>query len=237
MGGHLPGAAVTQSWPGLLVALEPIAAPPYPDVPLAAGVPPVRRAPYAAADAVLLALADAALVASLFTGPRWGIFDEAGAPVIVGDAVTGVEYRREYRVSNYPVERGAFASYNKVVRPFDARVTFAKGGTEAERADFLGAVGAACLSLDLFSVVTPEFTYPSANLVHYDYRRETRGGAGMLTVEIGLVEVRVVGTAQFSKARTPGGADAVDGGTVQAQAVGVEGGTAAGGGVDVAGFE
>jgi len=59
---------------------------------------------------------------------QWGIYDMSGAPVLTASSVAGMEYARDWRVSNYPQEQGAFASYNKVKTPFTAKVTFLVGG-------------------------------------------------------------------------------------------------------------
>lgn len=188
----------------------------YPDVPIAPGVPPVLRAVGAVIETVALLAEDAALPLSLIA-PSWGIFDQSGAPVALADAVLSFDYRREHRVSDYPIEQGGFSTYNKVQRPYESRVALAKGGPEDERASFLAAVGGAVDSLDLFAIVTPEFTYPSASLVSYDFRREARQGATLLVVEIGLTEIRVTGGTLYSQTAQPDGAAAVNGGTVQPQ--------------------
>ena len=41
---------------------------------------------------------------------QWGIFDQNGDPVITADTVVQVAYRREYHISEFPVEEGSFAS-------------------------------------------------------------------------------------------------------------------------------
>ena len=109
------------------MALVPIAVPSFPDVPHAPGVPPVLRQIGAVVNNVALLVADAVVIARMFAGPQWGIF-RAGQPVIIGDSVIGVDYRREWRVSDHSLEKGAFASYDKVAVPYDVRVTFAFSG-------------------------------------------------------------------------------------------------------------
>lgn len=209
----------------------------FPNVPVAPGVPPVLRAAETVADNAILLAADAAILAHAFQGPQWGIFDQANRPVITGDTVLGVDFRKEWRVSDYPIEEGGFASYNKVRTPFDIRVRFAYSGkgsilsaitsggvlgqiaagrnpSLANRTAFLQSLDAAAGSLSLFNVVTPEFTYAGCNIVHYDYRREARHGATMLIVDVWLNEIRVAPSPQFSNTKQPSGADPVNGGTV-----------------------
>jgi hypothetical protein len=213
--------------------------PAFPNVPQAPGVPPMVRVGQVIGAATLL-VSDAASLIKAFQGPQWGIFDQLGNPVIIGDSVVAVDYRREYRVSDYPVEQGGFASYDKVQMPFDVRVTFAVSGQGsllssllsggalgalisgsdpdvANRTAFLTAMETAAAALYLFTVVTPEASYKSCNIVHYDYRREAKKGAALITVEVWLIEVRVTATAQFTQTQTqsPASADPQSGGTVQ----------------------
>lgn len=167
----------------------------------------------------------------------WKILDaNTSAPVIVPDTVPRFEYRGEARVSDYPVEQGAFASYNKVQVPFDVRMTmvcsgsnFAQKGAQAlrnavglsigqnlmQRPDFLDTLDYMRLTTDLFVIVTPDKTYPNVNLEHFDYRRETTNGATMLIVEAWFREVRVSGAAKYTNdTAAPSGADPVGLGTV-----------------------
>jgi hypothetical protein len=146
----------------------------------------------------------------LFKSSQWGIFrsDATLTPVTTWDSVIKVDYRHEMKISDFPVERGNFASYNKVQVPFDIRISFAiggEGGTTA-RATFLAQLETAVQSLDLFVVVTPEAFYPRANLIHMEYSRESRRGLNLLVVEVWVQEVRTTEGASFtdmSTGRTP----------------------------------
>lgn len=219
------------------MALVPISVSPFPDVPAAPGVPPVLRQVGAAIATVALLAADVVSIVRMFSGPQWGIFQN-GAPVLIGDSVVGVDYRREWRVANYQVEQGGFASYNKVAEPFDVRVTFACSGSQSLISTILsgGAIGALITgtdpagenrtaflmaleqfgnSLGLLDVITPEFTFSSCNITHIDYRREARRGATMLLIDVWLVEIRVTGVTTFTATKDTSGAAAVDNGAVQ----------------------
>ncbi len=150
-------------------------------------------------------------------GPQWGIFDASGTPVVQPDSIFGFEYRVDFRVSDYPVEQGGFGTYDKVSLPYGVKIAMTKGGADADRAQFLNAIQAAVASLDLYTVVTPEISYASANVVHYDYARQSRAGATLLTVDVWLEEVRVTGTSQTSNTAVPSGADPAQGGTISPQ--------------------
>ena len=192
--------------------------PRFPAVPVAPGVPPVLRQAGAIQSTVVQLVADVGQIAALFGAPQWGIFTTAGAPVIAADTVLDVEYRQENRISAAPQEQGAFLSYNKVADPFPARVTLPQGDTADSRTAFLNEILDAQASLDLYTLVTPEITYPSVNVTHHDYRRTSVSGVTLLAVDVWVEQVRVTGTSQFSNTQQPAGADQVNGGTVQPQA-------------------
>lgn len=224
--------------------MTPLRTPTYPDVPKAQGVPAVFRAPTKPVFTAITLVADVATIYRMFAGPQWGIFTKGGQPFAIPDSFVSVDFRGEWRISDYPVEKGGFQSFDKVATPFDIRVRFATSGPSAilhpitsalspstSRSDFLAQVHRAAESLDLFSVVTPDATYDSVNIVHYDYRRERQNGVGMILVDVWCEQVRVTATTQFTDTKTPEGAANVSGGTVQgatptpAQAASVNTGT------------
>jgi hypothetical protein len=136
-----------------------------------------------------------------FLSSQWGVFQN-GAPVILFDTFVSIDYRRDWAISDYPVEEGGFESYNKVYIPYDARVKFASGGSEANRAALLANVDAVSQTLLLYDVVTPEKVYQSVNVRHYNYMRTATNGVGIITVEMWLLEVRV--TVSESSTTTAG---------------------------------
>lgn len=194
----------------------------YPDVPKANGVPPVLRQAGAVVNTVVLLAADAkTLLQGLFGGPQWGIFTPAGAAALVGDSVVGVDFRSEWRVSDYPMEQGAFAAYDKVTEPFDVRVTFSNSGQGSilgsilsggligsmisgsnpgvsNRSRFLAELDQAADGLNLYTVVTPEFSYLNCTITHYDYRRESHKGASLIEIDVWLRQIRQVASKSFT---------------------------------------
>lgn len=200
------------------MALPFIVVPEFPNVPRVPGVPQVLRSATAAVNTVSLLVSDALSLFGLGAAGQWGIFDSDGNLVIEPDSVVSFEFKNDSQDSDYPVEEGAFASYNKVATPFDVRVSMTKGGSAADRQSFLETAHAISQSLDLYDVVTPEMTYPSVNIDHIDYRRTQKNGAGLITIDFWLLEIRVTGTTQFTQTKQPSGQDQVNGGTVQPQA-------------------
>lgn len=190
----------------------------FPDVPDVPGVPALPRAPGATTQVVQALTGDSQSVLNLTGGtPSWGVFDDGGSPVINADSFVSVEFDKDRRVSDYPQEQGAFASYNKVVIPFDARVIFNKGGSLSDRTAFLAELDAAADSLELYTLVTPEVTYANVNMERYNYARKSDKGVTLIAAECFFRQIRLTGASQFTQTATPDGATPVSGGTVQPQ--------------------
>lgn len=181
------------------------------------GVPPLLNQVASVANTATLLIADAALIYQIFKRPVWGLYYN-GQPIIVPDSIVALELRNDSLISDYPQEQGAFQSYNKVLTPFTIRLRMTKGGTVAERSQFLADVAAILNDLNLYQVVTPEVSYSSVNIVHFEYARTSRNGLGLLVIELWLRQVRVTATAAFSNTKAPDGAAQSSIGTVQPQA-------------------
>lgn len=220
------------------------------NVPDVDGVPAVLFAIGASAG-IALATADTVPFPLIGASP-WGLY-QGGEQVIQADTVLGVEYKEDWVIADYPIERGGFESYNKVATPFDLRLIFAAGGTEVNRTELLASIEAIIDDLNLYEVVTPEATYPNVNVIHYDYRRTTTAGLGMLVVSLYCQEVRQAAsgsdapsdpsaTGSTGDTAAASGADQVNGGTVQPSEAGPADVTTAQGqafanGVNVGGYD
>ncbi|HEY0120657.1 MAG TPA: hypothetical protein VGC14_02660 [Rhizobium sp.] len=186
-------------------------------VPNVAGVPSVL---FASSTSTVLSLltSDAA---SIFSGASqaqpWGIY-LGGSPVVLADNVVSFDFRQQWAISDFPVEKGAFASYNKVQIPIDARFRFTAGGSTANREAFLASIAAIAGDLNLYTVVTPTAIYASVNITHYDYSQTATNGVGLLTVDVWTEEVRETGAQAMSSTQSPTAASQVNGGTVQTSA-------------------
>lgn len=137
----------------------------------------------------ILLTADAPGLAAFGLGSGWGLYLD-GAPAIVFDTFVSIDYVHEWAIMNYPLERGAFESFNKVQLPFNIHAKFATGGSESDREAAISSAEEAANTLDLYDVVTPEAVYLSTNVQHTDYRRTSTSGAGMITIELWLLEIR-----------------------------------------------
>lgn len=211
------------------MALPILPIPPFPNVPSFPGVPLLARASRVQSAFVrpVLLAADAVNLVRSFLPSTWGLYDESGVPLLIGDNVAAVDYKRDARMADYPIEKGGFSSYNKVQTPYDARATFTVGGSDAKRALFLAILDKLTKGLTIVSLFTSDITYTSANVVHYDYRRTSKNGVTLLTVDVWIMEVRLTAGTAFTDAQTsdaastpspqdPSGASPASAGTVQA---------------------
>lgn len=216
---------------------------PYPNVPQVAGVPAIPRRPGVNIPGqVSLSVLQGVLLRMFQVDRKWGIFDQEGNPLGDPSAFTGilndvletigiagtlstvsVDYAKETRVSDFPLERGSFAAYNKVELPASPIVPLCWTGNENTRKEFLNQLDAACKSTDLYNVVTPEKTYLNYSIERYDYHRGATSGTTMLTVWLYLKEIRQVSatfsvSTQISAPRDPAATPTADAGKVQPKA-------------------
>jgi len=183
------------------------------NVPNVPGVPQVTFATGAVTQALSFLTSDS--VSGYFGfSSQWGIF-QGGAPIIVADSVVGMDYKQEWSLSDYPVEQGAFATYDKVALPFDVRVRFTAGSISSRDA-LLNSLAAVAGTTQLFDVVTPEVVYTSVTITHYDYRRTARSGLGLLQVDVWCLQVAPNGSSTAATTTAaPDDAAAAPGGAVQ----------------------
>jgi hypothetical protein len=165
-----------------------------------------------------LMLSDSPVVAGAANSSgQWGVFDKSNNLVLIPDSFKELSYRQAWKIANYPMEEGAFQSYNKVQTPFEVRLSMTKGGTDSDRAVFLQNTETIADTTDLFSIVTPEYTYLNVNVENINYNRTATNGAKLLTVELDLLEIRVTAQSPFSNTAQPSGAAQANYGSVQPQ--------------------
>lgn len=211
---------------------------PFPAVMNFPGVPELPKMPGVDyLPTLVLGGVQSVLYRSLAQGGKWGVFDASGNPVhgIPDDnflsatfgvggtsvSVASFDFTNENKISDFPIERGSFAQFNKVETPATAKVPLTITGTEDDRRRFLDAIDKAAHSIGLYSVVTPERRYLNYTIQGYNYSRKAMNGLNMLTVTIDLMEIREVSAAYTSatlptySAKAPDDAPAVNTGSVQ----------------------
>jgi hypothetical protein len=144
---------------------------------------------------------------------KWGIFLN-GQPVVVADNVLTFGFKRGARISKYPQEQGAFASYNKVSVPATPRIRYSTGGSASARQAFLASIDPLVDDLNLYDVVTPEVTYSGYSVVDYEYPRSA-DNYGLIYVDVLMEQVVIAGQSQFSNTQAPSDSAQVDNGLVQ----------------------
>lgn len=164
-----------------------------------------------------LIFSDAVLIYQKFLGNQWGIHNVNNGEAIIPDSIISVEYNRDWTVASYPMEQGAFQSYNKIQMPFENRVRMTKGGSLEERQAFLNRLETIAASLDLYDIITPERTYNNVNIENINYVRSNTNGVGLLTVDVSFVEIRVSAISTFANTKETASQNPVSIGTVQAQ--------------------
>lgn len=173
----------------------------YPNVPFAPGVPPVPRNPNAIPE--IDPGVDEIGANEVNSDPdetQWGLQLD-GEFVIEADNVVSFEYKRDWVIADYQIEKGGYESYDKVQLPFDARVRFSCGGSVDSREAFLKSVKAIENDLKLYDIITPEEVYPSVNVGHVDFRRTAEQGVGLIVVDMYLIEIRDTATQTFANAQ------------------------------------
>lgn len=191
----------------------------YPLVPAVNGVPAVLRAGAQVFDTITLGFFGAGDLVNSIIGSEpvlWGVFDSRGQPIADFDSLVSMDFRNENRVSDYPIEEGSFASYNKVDTPFTTQVMLSCGGDMTRRAAFQAALRAAVKSLTLYTVVAEDGTFENCNLVSIDWTRTSQNGAHKIDAFCEFREIRQRGTTAFSQTAEPQGADTINQGQVQA---------------------
>lgn len=176
---------------------------------MANGVPSLL---VAAEEAAIVFLTADAIASQIFAAPQWGIFQN-GAAIIVPDSIVGVTIRRDWKLPDYPVQDGAFETYNKVAAPIDARVIMTKGGTAAERQAFILTLDSLAASLELVDVVMPDCAYTNHNIAHYSFQRTEKAGVTLITAEVWLQQIRNGVTTSFTNTAEGASQDSQNGGS------------------------
>ena len=163
-----------------------------------------------------IALGGAALLNATF-GKVWGIVNEFGIPIVLADTVLGMNYDAGSSISKYPVEKGSFASYNKVNAPSMATVQMAKGGDSVtSRGLFLAQLETLLKSTVSFNIISPEYVYLNYQIIGINHARSAQDGATMIKVNLDLEEVLEAKVEyDIEEVKAPSDSNTVDGGAKQ----------------------
>lgn len=202
-----------------------IPVPPFPFVPALSGVPQLVRSALNQPPNTV-SLGTGALQQQLAAAQQnvfpWGVYDDQGNQTLKPDSILNLDNRNEWKLSDYPVQVGSFASYNKVIVPFEVSLRFSKGGDLGSRAAFLKSIDDIAGDTNLYSIVTPERTYLNVNITRYEVTRRGAEGAYFLCeVDVFFRQILQV-TPQYSStaantsnAQNPAAVPPVNQGTLQ----------------------
>ena len=193
-----------------------MAGPVYPNVPVTLGVPAVRRDASNPGTSSVSQLSSDGSAITQMASTQWGIY-RGTSLALKPDNIVAVSYDAEYRIADYPIEEGGFESYDNVALPFEATVRLTKGGRRADREAFIKAAEAMRSDTELYSIVTPEVTYRNVNVSRITIDRSQENGAGMITVDMHLREIRQNAKVEFSAVKDPASANPYSNGSTQAQ--------------------
>lgn len=179
------------------------------------GIPALLN-PIAAFDrSVTLLVTDSQRIVSLFSqsAPQWGLYQD-GEIAVQPDNIVRLDFKSDYSVLDYPVEKGGFENYNKVKLPSEVRLRMTKGGSQSDRAEFLAVLKALEASTDVVDVYMPEAKYTSMNVYHVDFSRSALSGVGLLSVDVWLIEIMETVTPSFTNTADESGQSPLNGGNV-----------------------
>jgi len=128
------------------------------------------------------------------TDNEWTLIDKQGEEALTFAAFLDLDSSKNGQVSEYPIEEGSFASYNKTQSPCEMRVTLGMEGDPADLDHALHRLDEYQRKASLLIVSTPASLHENMTLVSYSYKRTKENNAGMLVVELSLKEIREVQT-------------------------------------------
>ena len=100
------------------------------------------------------------------------------------------------RLPDEPIEKGSFATYNRVIEPRSISCQLSVEGSASKLQSAIDRLTALCENDEKITLTTPEQSYPNMMLESFDYRRDAQNGRGILFVDLRFKEIREVKSAQ-----------------------------------------
>lgn len=99
--------------------------------------------------------------------------------------------RYETQISDYPMESGAFALYNKVRRPQQINVTMVKDGSDVARFAWLAAIQQqeSVAPTQLYTLISPQLVATNYTITGISYETRQDRGQNRLYLTINFLEV------------------------------------------------
>lgn len=134
--------------------------------------------------------------------PIYAVVDsETFEPLTVPDSWGEFAPRFESQASDYPVEKGAFALYNKVRRPTNVAVTLIKTGSDVARFTWLAAIQQAEVQepTRLYTLISPQGVYIDYTLMSMAYETRPDRGSNMLYLTLQFLQVPQIPSSDDTK--------------------------------------
>lgn len=104
------------------------------------------------------------------------------------------------RLPDEPIEKGSFATYNRIIEPRSITCRLAVKGKAADLQNAIDRLTDLSENAEKITLTTPEQSYKNMMLESFDYRRDAQNGRGVLYVDLRLKEIREVQSAQTTTA-------------------------------------
>lgn len=137
--------------------------------------------------------------------PIYAIVDsESFIPLTVPDSWGEFSPRFESQTSDYPVENGAFATYNKVRRPTSVSVTLVKTGSDVARFTWFAAIQQAELQspTTLYTLISPQGVYVDYTLKDMAYETRQDRGSNLLYLTMQFVQIPQIPSSDDAQTNT-----------------------------------
>ena len=152
------------------------------------------------------------------TGEMWTILDENSLPVLEFTSFISLDAGNASKITDYPVEAGSFATYNKIVTPNELTVTLAIQGDSYKLQNAIDILNTLCNEAQIVNIVSPYTYYKGYSLESFDYSFNQTDGVGILITPLNFKEIRQVQAAYTNSIRftkNPSAISKVEGGKKQ----------------------
>ena len=100
------------------------------------------------------------------------------------------------RLPDEPIEKGSFATYNRIIEPRTITCRLAVEGRSSKLQGTIDRLTQMAENDEKITLTTPEQAYKNMMLESFDYRRDVNNGRGVLYVDLRFKEIREVQSAQ-----------------------------------------
>ena len=134
----------------------------------------------------------------LSTGKTWIVKGDTARV----DFSSMIEFTQEKssRLPDEPIEKGSFATYNRIIEPRSITCRLAVKGKAADLQNAIDRLTTLCENDEKITLSTQEQSYTNMMLESFDYRRDAQNGRGVLYVDLRLKEIREVASQQTTTA-------------------------------------